>query len=137
MSIDYRIVSVSVHFSADFLCHLTDYATKEVILSAGALDTPKILLLSGIGPADELEQLKIKIVKDIPGIGRCLRDHSFTPLTILQKPGTNDRVNFYNDPAAMEAARKQFDEDAGGLLAHFFWSVKPTTDFYLQLMRGM
>lgn len=86
------------------------------------------MLLSGIGPADELEQLHIKVVKDVPGVGKRLRDHSFTPLTILQKPGTNDRANFYNDPAAVEAARKKFDVDASGQLAHFFWSVKSIFD---------
>ncbi|MCJ1267642.1 hypothetical protein MMC22_007528 [Lobaria immixta] len=80
------------------------YASKKVILSAGALDTPKILLLSGIGPAEELKQLNINVMKDAPGIGKGLRDHFFAPLTLLQKPATNDRAKLYNDPAAMEAA---------------------------------
>lgn len=121
MSVDLGKVSVRIQFWTDLFCRLKVHATKEVILSAGALDTPKILLLSGIGPAGELEQLKIKVVKDIPGVGRHLLDHSFTPLTILQKPGTNDRANFYSNPAAMEAARIKFSEDADGPLALFFW----------------
>jgi choline dehydrogenase-like flavoprotein len=50
-------------------------AEKEVILSAGALQSPKILQLSGIGPADHLYSLKIRVVCNSPGVGTNLRDH--------------------------------------------------------------
>jgi choline dehydrogenase len=50
-------------------------ATKEVLLSAGAIDSPKLLLLSGIGPADHLRALGIPIVVDLPGVGENLHDH--------------------------------------------------------------
>ena len=53
---------------------------KETILCAGAIDTPRLLLLSGIGPRDQLEDLNIPVVKDIPGIGENLVDH---PETII------------------------------------------------------
>jgi choline dehydrogenase len=48
---------------------------KEVILCAGALQSPKVLQLSGIGPADHLRLLKIRVVCDSPGVGANLRDH--------------------------------------------------------------
>ncbi len=48
---------------------------KEIIVSAGALNTPKLLLLSGIGPADELKKLDIDIKHDLPGVGKNYQDH--------------------------------------------------------------
>jgi choline dehydrogenase len=50
-------------------------ATTEVILCAGAVHTPRLLLLSGLGPRDDLERLGIDIVLDLPGVGRNLQDH--------------------------------------------------------------
>ena len=50
-------------------------ARKEVILSAGAIQSPQILQLSGIGPADLLRSLGISVVQDAPGVGRNLQDH--------------------------------------------------------------
>lgn len=50
-------------------------ATKGVILSAGAIGSPSILLRSGIGPKDDLEALGIDVVQDAPDVGQNLQDH--------------------------------------------------------------
>ncbi|GLY05574.1 GMC oxidoreductase [Actinoplanes sp. NBRC 101535] len=50
-------------------------ARHEYVLSAGAIDTPRLLLLSGIGPAADLEELGIEVRADLPGVGDHLLDH--------------------------------------------------------------
>jgi choline dehydrogenase len=47
---------------------------KEVIISAGTFETPKLLKLSGVGPKEELDRFGIKVVKDLPGVGTNLQD---------------------------------------------------------------
>lgn len=54
-----------------------------VVLSAGALGSPEILLRSGVGPRDELEQLGIKVVADTPGVGKNLHDHLLSPVIFI------------------------------------------------------
>jgi choline dehydrogenase len=48
---------------------------QEVIISAGAFDSPKLLMLSGIGDAEQLQALGISVVVDLPGVGQNLQDH--------------------------------------------------------------
>ena len=50
-------------------------ASEEVILSAGAINSPQLLMLSGVGPADHLAAHDISVVHDLPGVGRNLQDH--------------------------------------------------------------
>ncbi len=49
---------------------------QEVILSAGAIDSPKLLMLSGIGPAEHLRAFGIPVVVNLPGVGQNLQDHA-------------------------------------------------------------
>ena len=53
----------------------TIYARKEVILSAGAILSPQLLQLSGIGPAKLLDKFAIPLIHDLPGVGQNLQDH--------------------------------------------------------------
>jgi choline dehydrogenase-like flavoprotein len=50
-------------------------AAKEVILAAGAIQTPRLLQLSGVGPAKVLESAGVKVVEDLPGVGANFQDH--------------------------------------------------------------
>jgi choline dehydrogenase len=50
-------------------------AAREVLLSAGALQSPQLLQLSGVGPASLLQSFGIPVVKDLPGVGENLQDH--------------------------------------------------------------
>ena len=55
-------------------------AAKEVIVCAGAINSPQLLMLSGIGPADHLTDLGIQSVLDLPGVGQNLADHVQVPI---------------------------------------------------------
>lgn len=55
-------------------------ADDAVVLSAGALITPKLLMLSGVGPADELKTHSIDVALDLPGVGENLVDHPEVPI---------------------------------------------------------
>ena len=60
---------------------------EEIVLSAGAIGSPHILMLSGIGPADQLVKLGIPVVQDLPGVGLNLRDHPNVPMAWRTRKG--------------------------------------------------
>lgn len=65
---------------------VTASAAKEVILCAGVIGSPQLLMLSGIGPADHLASLGIDVLADLP-VGQNLHDHLFFPLVFLTPRG--------------------------------------------------
>lgn len=70
-------------FGVEYLQNNTQYILKtkgEIILSSGAYNSPKILLQSGIGPANELKANGIEIVHDLKGVGKNLQEHPRMPL---------------------------------------------------------
>lgn len=67
------------------------YRAREVILSAGALHSPALLLRAGIGPADDLKQLGIDVLADRQGVGRRLMDHPSVAVAAFIKPDA--RIN--------------------------------------------
>lgn len=56
--------------------------SEEVLLTAGALSSPQVLMLSGIGPAAQLKRFNIPVRVDLPGVGRNLHDHAGSPLVL-------------------------------------------------------
>ena len=71
---------------------LQAYASKEVIVSAGAIGSPHLLLLSGIGPRQELEAVGVACLADAPHVGQHLQDHLMCPL-IYPAPGIGVPMN--------------------------------------------
>ena len=76
-------------------------AAREVILSAGAVQTPQVLLLSGIGPAAELRALGIQPVHDLPGVGRNLHDHLACPVLMSTTNSTSYGISARALPRGM------------------------------------
>ncbi|KAF2398039.1 alcohol oxidase [Trichodelitschia bisporula] len=97
-------------------------ASKDVILSAGSLDTPRILLHSGIGPASQLAQFGIPLVRDTPAVGQGLRDRFFVPLTWKRK-GTSARTEYFRDAGNRAAAVEQWKKDRSGPLADYLTTM--------------
>lgn len=67
--------AVAVHYVDENGEAVRVEAGREIIVSAGAYNSPQLLLLSGIGPADDLRALGINVVHDLPGVGGNLQDH--------------------------------------------------------------
>lgn len=107
------------------------FASKEVILSAGSLDNPRILMHSGLGPSEELEKFGIPTVVAAPAVGQGLRDHAFTPVVYKRNPETAaGRALFYGDSnkALQDAALAQWKLDGTGPWAK--WACQTGIGFF-------
>jgi choline dehydrogenase len=67
-------------------------ATCEVVLSGGAVNSPQLLMLSGIGPADHLREVGVDVVHDLPGVGAGLQDHPLVPVVWNVRSGKSLRL---------------------------------------------
>lgn len=76
-------------------------ARQEVVLCAGAIETPRLLQLSGIGPAAHLASHGIAVVKDLPGVGENYQDH----LESTVQGETHDPISFFKEDTGLRAAR--------------------------------
>ncbi len=92
--------AVGVEYSADGRLHQVR-ANREVILAGGTYNSPQLLMLSGIGPADDLRKLGIKPIADLPGVGRNLSEHPHIPVEFE----TNAPITFLNQLRFDRAAR--------------------------------
>jgi choline dehydrogenase len=72
---DQKRATAVEYLTPDLLTQASVKARREVILSAGAIDTPKLLMLSGIGPGEHLREFGIDTIVDSPGVGENLDDH--------------------------------------------------------------
>ncbi|KAH8817270.1 glucose-methanol-choline oxidoreductase [Xylogone sp. PMI_703] len=90
------------------------YASREIILCAGAIDTPKLLLLSGVGPEEDLKKHGIPLVHNLPGVGKNLQDHPNTPYSVEVRPDFTDRHLFYGNGEALKDAEDQWNSDHTG-----------------------
>ncbi len=81
------------------------FAEREVILSAGVFNTPQLLMLSGIGPADHLREIGIAPLVDAPGVGGNLQDHLAVTLAWVRREPGGFRDLMRADRAALAVAR--------------------------------
>ena len=77
----------------------TAFCEAEVLMAAGSYNTPKILMLSGIGPAAHLAAMGVKVVHDLPGVGENLQDHHEVPVV----SATNGHFGYYGEDKGLRA----------------------------------
>ena len=90
-------------------------ATKEVIVSGGAIHSPQLLMVSGIGPASTLQNLSIPVLVDLPGVGQNLWDHVLWTITYrvnLEQQG------FFLDPSNFMDAAIEYRTNRTGPLSN-------------------
>ncbi|KAF8164815.1 hypothetical protein B0H34DRAFT_647925 [Crassisporium funariophilum] len=95
----------------------TVWATKEIIVAAGSIGTPQILMLSGIGPKADLQALGIQTIINNPSVGRNLSDHVLLP-NIFNAQGSESLDNLMRDPAVFNAALTEYTNSKTGPLAN-------------------
>jgi choline dehydrogenase len=98
-------------------------ALREVILSAGALQTPQLLLLSGIGAAAELKAAGIVPVHDLPGVGRNLHDHLACPVLMRSPDSTSYGISVRALPRGIWNLLEYLMLRRGPLASNVFESV--------------
>jgi len=118
---------------------ITDVSVdKEVILCAGAFQSPQLLMLSGIGPRDHLRQAKVELVHELPGVGQNLQDHLFYGVSALTKlpEGMNHHLSI---PGQLKGLWSYYRSKAGPLMrspleAGAFLNIDdPTADVNFQI----
>ena len=92
-------------------------AKKEVILSAGAFQSPQLLQVSGVGAREELSRFGIPVVHDLPGVGQNLQDHVFaTPIVSVKNVLTHSILP--RDPAFLAAAIAEYRSHHTGIVTN-------------------
>ncbi|KAK4448930.1 oxygen-dependent choline dehydrogenase [Podospora aff. communis PSN243] len=95
-----KAVGVEVRSASNTTSSISIPADQEVILAAGAIQTPRILQLSGIGPPSLLNRFNVTVVKDLPGVGANFQDHPMIQISYrYNKPNPLNRAQL-NGPTA-------------------------------------
>ena len=116
---------------------------REVILAAGAIGSPKLMMLSGLGPADHLRAHGIEVAADLPGVGRNLHDH-FGIDIVYELKGADSLDRYGKLHWMVLAALEYFLFKKGPMLSNIveggaFWyadRAAPTPDLQFHFLAG-
>ncbi|MBT3787848.1 MAG: choline dehydrogenase [Alphaproteobacteria bacterium] len=103
-------------------------ARREVIISAGTINTPRLLQISGVGPAGLLSDINVPVVQDLPGVGQHLRDHYGVRMVSRVKNIRTINNMVQGPPLLLEIARWLLRRPSllavSPSLAHVFWKSR-------------
>ncbi|KAJ5219501.1 hypothetical protein N7468_008705 [Penicillium chermesinum] len=99
--------------TSDFKFHLN--ATKEIILSAGVWHSPQLLMLSGVGPSEKLQQFGIDVVADLPGVGQNEHDQPVVGTVLAVNVTTNTQLQAGNPESVASALSEYINHQSGPL----------------------
>ncbi|MGY8998160.1 MAG: GMC family oxidoreductase, partial [Alphaproteobacteria bacterium] len=108
--------AIGVEYLRDGKTHRA-MASNDVVVSAGTYRTPQLLMLSGLGPADHLQDTGVSVLQDMPGVGQNLQDHlgSFVQNACTQPLTLRDATTFIGQTKAA----LNYLITGGGLLSHY------------------
>ena len=89
---------------------------KEIIVTAGTINSPQLLMLSGVGPADRLQELNISVVQDIPEVGQNLYDHHYAVLEYEAVDGVDTFWQWHDNATKAPIERQRYEHSGAGLL---------------------
>ena len=115
-----RAVSIEVESGGEIFAA----EAAEIILSGGAIVSPQLLLLSGVGPAGHLAEFRIPLVHDLPGVGQNLRDHPYPSVLCRAKGYRPDTQKPRNQVCA------RYTVEGSYLKSDMILSVTPLTSEY-------
>jgi choline dehydrogenase-like flavoprotein len=137
--------AIGVSYSVNSNAPLLAMAGTEVIVTSGAIGTPKLMMLSGVGPAAHLRSHGIEVVQDLPGVGQNLNDHF--GIDIVAELKSHDSLDKYNKPHwALWAGMQYYLFNSGPVVSNVveggaFWYANgpgssPCPDLQLHFLAG-
>ena len=104
-------------------------ATREVILCGGAINTPRLLQVSGVGSPEHLKSIGVPVIHALPGVGKNLRDH-YTPRTVVKVSGAVTINDMAKGPKLLgQGLRWLVNQPSvigiGVVLGNIFWKSNP------------
>ena len=89
---------------------------KEIVVTAGAINSPQLLMLSGVGPADRLRELDIPLVQDIPEVGQNMYDHHYAVLQYEATPEVDSVWQWHDNATRAATERERYERNGDGML---------------------
>ncbi|KAJ9651235.1 hypothetical protein H2198_009490 [Neophaeococcomyces mojaviensis] len=95
------------------------FCSKDVILCAGTIASPQLLLSSGIGPKTAIDELDLQLVRNAPGVGNGMLDHSILTLEFRVKDSSVDFSRLFSDKDLLQDAERKYRKNKSGPLSVF------------------